>query len=83
MITIGTLIELFGTVRNLSWAGLSSWLAAGMGLVIVIVPVAAGIIGAALYKADRLIGFVTLCWIAAVLMMLGSRAKVSSFTTYE
>jgi len=71
MITIGTLIELFGTVRNLSWVGLSSWIAAGIGSAIV--PIIAGLIGAALYKADRLIGFVTLSWIAVVLMVIGSR----------
>lgn len=68
---LGILVELFGAARAISWVGISGWIAAGVGMAIV--PLIAGALGAALYKTDRLAGFVALSWLVACLMTLGNK----------
>lgn len=71
IIMLGVLVELFGAARAISWVGISGWIAAGVGMAIV--PLIAGAIGAALYKTDRLVGFVALSWIIACLIVFGAK----------
>lgn len=70
IIMLGILVEFFGAARAVSWVGISGWIAAGVGMAIV--PLIAGAIGAALYKTDRLVGFVVLSWVVICLMTLGA-----------